>query len=125
MKQVLLLLIGLLFVHTASAAIIIPVQFVVVNGTYELSVVTVKKNGESVYTIPGEKNLRLRLELNSDYILAFSSPGYITKLIHINTNVPAERIKIGFDPYKIGVRLFKQYQGVNTVVYNQPVAFIH
>lgn len=107
-----------------TAAVIIPVQLVVVNGTYDLSMVTVKKNGESIYSTPGSKNLRLRLENNADYILAFSCPGYITKLIHINTNAPADRLKAGFDPYKIGVRLFRQYEGIETVVYNQPVAYI-
>lgn len=72
----------------------------------------------------GQKNLRLRLEYNADYIIDFTKPGYITKTIHVNTRVDADRMKYGFDPYKIGVRLFKQYEGVNIVVYNQPVAYI-
>jgi hypothetical protein len=107
-----------------AASLIIPVQFTIENGTFENSFVNVKKNGESIYSLPGDKNLRLKLELNSDYILSFSKNGYITKQIHVRTDIPEERVRGGLDPYKIGVRLFKQYEGVNIVVYNQPVAFI-
>lgn len=107
-----------------AASLIIPVQLSIENGNYENSFVNVKKNGESIYSLPGEKNLRLKLELNSDYILSFSKNGYITKQIHVRTDIPEERVRGGLDPYKIGVRLFKQYEGVNIVVYNQPVAFI-
>lgn len=101
-----------------------PVQMTIENGSFENSFVNVKKNGESIYSLPGEKNLRLKLELNADYILSFSKNGYITKQIHVRTDIPEERVRGGLDPYKIGVRLFKQYEGVNIVVYNQPVAFI-
>ncbi len=119
----LLLLFGSSIVVEA-ASLIIPVQLTIENGTFENSFVYVKKNGESIYSLPGEKNLRLKLELNSDYVLSFSKNGYITKQIHVRTDIPEERVRGGLDPYKIGVRLFKQYEGVNIVVYNQPVAFI-
>jgi Mor family transcriptional regulator len=64
------------------------------------------------------------LEYNAQYQLDFTKPGYITKSIQINTAVPEDRRKFGFDSYKIGVRLFKQYDGVNITIYNQPVASI-
>jgi hypothetical protein len=111
-------------ISVAAASLIIPVQLTIENGSYENTFVNVKKNGESIYSLPGEKNLRLKLELNSDYLLSFSKNGYITKQIHVRTDIPEERVRGGLDPYKIGVRLFKQYEGVNIVVYNQPVAFI-
>ncbi len=107
-----------------AASLVMPVLFTIENGTYENTFVNVKKNGESIYSVPGEKNLRLKLELNADYVLSFSKNGYITKQIHVSTDIPDERVRGGLDPYKIGVRLFKQYEGVNIVVYNQPVAFI-
>jgi hypothetical protein len=68
--------------------------------------------------------MRLKLEYNEAYLIAFSKPGYITKQIAVDTHVPDERIRDVVDPYKIGVRLYKQYEGVNIVVYNQPVAAI-
>jgi hypothetical protein len=38
--------------------------------------------------------------------------------------VPADRMQQGFEPYTYGVNLFRQYDGVNTVIFNQPVAKI-
>lgn len=126
MSRFLLVLLFLLIQTLAFAAEVfyMPVQFIVENGNYESSLVSLKKNGETVFTIPGEKNLRLKLEFNQDYIVAFSKPGFITKQIRVDTRVPEERLQTGFDPYKIGVRIYKQYEGVNIVVYNQPVACV-
>lgn len=107
-----------------SLRLAIPVEFVVVNGDYSQAIIYMRKGGETVGTFKGMKNMKVKLDYNSDYRLDFTKPGYITKSIHINTTVAEERRKMGFDPYKIGVRLFKQYEGVNIVVYNQPVAFI-
>ena len=101
-----------------------PVQLTIENGTFENSIVDVKKNGEEVLSITGEKNMRLKLEYGNEYLLSFSKPGYITKKVEVNTTVAEEHGKQGFEPYKIGVRLFKQYDGINIVVYNQPVAKI-
>lgn len=107
-----------------AARIYVPVQFVVVNGDFNESMVYLRREGETVASFRGQKNLRLRLDYDSEYTIDFTKPGYITKTIRVNTRVEADRKKYGFDPYKIGVRLFKQYEGVNTVVYNQPVASI-
>ena len=101
-----------------------PVQFVVVNGDFDQTTVYLRRGGETVGAFKGQKNMNMRLEYNADYQLDFTKPGYITKSIHVNTTVPEERRKYGFDSYKIGVRLFKQYEGVNIVIYNQPVASI-
>ena len=101
-----------------------PVQFVVVNGDFNETIVYLRRGGETVGAFKGQKNMNMRLEYNADYQLDFTKPGYITKSIHVNTTVPEERRKYGFDSYKIGVRLFKQYEGVNIVIYNQPVASI-
>lgn len=102
-----------------------PVQFIIENGDFTNSTVNVKKNGELVLSMLGEKNMRLKLEYGNEYLLSFSKPGYITKKIEVKTNVAVEHGKQGFEPYKIGVRLFKQYEGVNIVVYNQPVAIVN
>ncbi len=101
-----------------------PVQFTVENGDYTNSTVDVRKNGISVLSRPGQKNFHLKLEYGNKYLLSFSRPGYITKKILVDTDVPDEHGKQTFEPYKIGVRLYKQYEGVNIVVYNQPVASI-
>ncbi len=110
--------------HAAASYIMVPVQFVVVNGDFNEAMVYIRREGETVASFRGQKNMRLRLAYDAEYTIDFTKPGYITKSIHVNTLVEKERKKYGFDPYKIGVRLFKQYEGVNIVVYNQPVASI-
>lgn len=124
------ILLFLPFVMTNAVAIPfgslnLPVQFVIENGDFTNSTVNVKKNGEVVLSMLGERNMHLKLEYGNKYLLSFSKPGYITKKIEVNTEVALEHGKQGFEPYKIGVRLFKQYEGVNIVVYNQPVAIIN
>lgn len=107
-----------------SRYLVLPVDFEVVNGEYKNAMLYVRRGDETVASIQGKNLLKVRLEYNTEYRLDFKSEGYITKSIRINTNVPDERRIMGFDPYKIGVRLFKQYEGVNIVIYNQPVAYI-
>ncbi len=123
---ILILLGGGVFAQSApgSSHLLVPIDFEVINGDFTNAVVYMRRDGETVATFKGAHAMRVRLDYNTEYRLDFTKPGYITKSIRINTGTPEDRRKIGFDPYKIGVRLFKQYEGVNIVVYNQPVAFI-
>lgn len=107
-----------------SARLSVPIDFEVVNGDFKNAMVYMRKGDVTVATFKGASSMRIRMEYNAEYRLDFTKPGYITKSIKVDTHVSEDRRKIGFDPYKIGVRLFKQYEGVNIVVYNQPVAFI-
>lgn len=107
-----------------SGRLSVPIDFEVVNGDFKNATVYMRKGDVTVATFKGASSMRIRMEYNSEYRLDFTKPGYITKSIKVDTHVSEDRRKIGFDPYKIGVRLFKQYEGVNIVVYNQPVAFI-
>ncbi len=105
--------------------LLLPVDFMIENGNFENTTVAVKKDGATLFTVPGKSFMKVKLQFNNDYILSFSKPGYITKSITVNTIVPPERLDQTFEPYKIGVKLFRQYEGVNIVVYNQPVARIY
>jgi hypothetical protein len=64
------------------------------------------------------------LALNKDYIFEFSSDGYVTKKININTEVPSNAENKSFTPIYFAVELFHQYTGVNTIVFTQPVGII-
>lgn len=66
----------------------------------------------------------LEMELNKSYVLSFEKDGFVTKKLSFNTNVPAIAAQIGFTPFSFVVSLFKQYDGLNTVVFNQPVGMI-
>ena len=129
-KRLLLFLLVSLFFYKANAAtlpqsLLVPVVFTIENGNYDLSYVVVKKNGVALFTKTGEKNMKLKLEYGNEYLLCFGKEGYITKQILFNTSLPEGIDTTALEPYKIGVRIFKQYEGVNIVIYNQPVAFIH
>lgn len=99
------------------------IKFDVNKGKHSDSRVTIVRDGKEVKAIaPAKARLAEVLEFGSDYILTFEKPGYITKRIAINTrNVPSESQEddLGFD---FAVEVFQQYDGLNTVVFNQPVA---
>ncbi|MBK6410082.1 MAG: hypothetical protein IPF78_10330 [Flavobacteriales bacterium] len=59
--------------------------------------------------------------MSKNYVLSFEKPGFVTKKLSFNTNAPASASPIGFTPFDFVVSLFKQYDGMNTVVFNQPV----
>jgi hypothetical protein len=126
-RLLLLLLAGTIYIAPAAAQdhLSLPVDFMVENGNFMETIVTIKKDGATVFTMPGKENMKVKLQFNNDYVLSFSKPGYITKSIAVNTDVPPERMAQAFEPYKIGVKLFRQYEGVNIVVYSQPVARIY
>ncbi len=108
---------------SAQTFLEIPVKLEVEKGDLSEVVVKVKKDGKDAFTQSGASKMRFKLDFNKKYTLVFTKPGYITKTIEINTSAPSARISTGFEPYKIGVKLFLQ-NAENMVVYNQPVAQI-
>lgn len=85
----------------------------------------VYKDGQKERTITsGLSKFSLDLDLNANYIIAFEKDGYVAKKISFNTRVPADAIANGFTPFDFAVSLFKQYDDINMVVFNQPVGVI-
>lgn len=116
-----------LFIFTtvhAQVGLEVPVKVDVENGKVDDVLIKLMKNGKTVFSQSSASKLKLRLNFNSNYTIVFTKPGYITKSVEFDTKAPADHIEDGFDPYKIGVKLFKQYDGVNITVYNQPVGKI-
>ncbi len=115
----------LLFLAAAVLAqtVEVNIKFDISKGKHNDSKVTIARDGKEVKAIsPAKARLIEVLEYGCDYILTFEKPGYITKRIAINTrNVPKESQEddLGFD---FAVEIFQQYDGLNTVVFNQPVA---
>lgn len=128
-KHLIIFIFVSLFFSKVNAAVpkslVVPVLFTIENGNYDLSYLVVKKNGVALFTKTGEKNMKLKLEYGNEYLLCFGKEGFITKQILFNTSLPEGIDTTALEPYKIGVRIFKQYEGVNIVIYNQPVGFIH
>lgn len=93
-------------------------------GSLDGSRMVVYKDGEKQRTITDLKKFSLDLELGGNYILSFEKEGFVTKKLSFNTNVPAGQEATPFMPFTFVVSLFKQYDGVNIVVFNQPVGMI-
>ncbi len=64
----------------------------------------------------------IKLPLNGKYTVVFSKPGYVSKKIVVNADIPFSRrqqYKLSFKIY-----LFEQVKGVDTSMFDAPVAFI-
>lgn len=109
----------------AQTGIQAPVKFKIEDGDFTESSVVVRNvtTGES-NTLSGTSRLNILLKPNCDYLISFQKPGYITKRIAFNTTAPSDRTSQGFYPFPFEVNLFKQYDGINIVVFNQPVGKI-
>jgi hypothetical protein len=85
----------------------------------------VYKDGVKERTIStGLAKFTLDLQLNANYIVSFEKDGYVAKKLSFNTHAPAEAAAKGFTPFDFAVSLFKQYDDINMVVFNQPVGMI-
>lgn len=85
----------------------------------------VYKDGAKERTISnGLNKFSLDLEIGHSYVIAFEKDGYVSKKISFDTHAPAEAAANGFTPFDFAVSLFKQYDDINIVVFNQPVGMI-
>jgi hypothetical protein len=122
-----LLTVSLLLCFTSSFAqsyLEVPVKLDIEKGNMEGVLVKVKKDGKDAFTQSGSSKMRFKLDFNKKYTLIFTKDGYITKTIEFDTHASTERIKSGFEPYTIGVKLFNQENEDHTIVYNQAVGLI-
>ncbi|MEZ4755263.1 MAG: hypothetical protein R2817_00380 [Flavobacteriales bacterium] len=87
--------------------------------------VVVYKNGVKERTITQNlAKFSLDLDLQQNYILSFEKDGFVSKKIAFNTKVPGSAVGNDFIPFDFAVSIFKQYDDVNIVVFNQPVGII-
>lgn len=86
----------------------------------------------SLRTNQAEKQLKLTnngkfmvsLDWNKTYHFLFKKPGYVSKVIEFSTHLPTGVSSEGIAPYDMPVRLFKVFEGVDTVFFKNPVAKI-
>ncbi len=87
--------------------------------------IKIEKNGVQVKLLEQDKSkFEFPLEYDCDYVFSFMKDGYVTKKVQVSTKVPKEKQTLEFESFKFDVEIFKQYEGVNTVIYNQPVGKI-
>ncbi len=110
---------------SAQDRLVTPIKLKVEEGDFEgVSVVVNNITTGETNSVAGAPKLDLSLKINSDYVISFTKAGYITKKIAINTTAPGDRISQGFYPFNFEVNLFPQYDGLNIVIFNQPVGKI-
>ncbi len=88
--------------------------------------VTVYEDNEKVFdTIASRKGkFEITLKMNSDYIVEFGKPGYVSKSISVSTD-PPKACTVRKWEHDIGteVSLFKYVSGVNYSMYKRPIAY--
>jgi hypothetical protein len=100
-------------------------KYMVNGGSVIGAKISIEKNGVTVKVLDQEKSkFEFPLEYDCDYIFSFIKEGYVTKKVQVSTKIPKEKQTLEFEPFKFDVEIFKQYAGVNTVIYNQPVGKI-
>ncbi len=101
-------------------------RVVLKEGSVKEGAINLYENGKFVETILTDRSgkFRVDLEINTDYLFEFEEEGFVTKKISVNTEVPGKSDNKKFTPIYFAVELFKQYQGVNTFVFTQPVGII-
>ena len=123
----LILLIGLLSEYKAlSQHLIVYSRIDIIDGDLSGSKLNLKVDGNQVTSVKPQRNGRVetKLEFNKTYTLEYTKPGYVTKRIQINTRVPDEEKNEVFGPIDFAVELFKDYEGLETVIFDKPVAKI-
>jgi hypothetical protein len=109
----------------AQSRVSVPVKLKIEDGGME-EVTVVLRNNTSGETneIPGSQRMDLSLKINNSYLISFTKTGYITKRISFDARMPSSRSDQDLYPFNFEVVLFPQYEGLNIVVFNQPVAKI-
>ena len=84
------------------------------------------KDGKLTEAKPVQRAGKFKVDLDygADYVLSFEKSGYVTKKIAINTIVPESFPKNQENVIDFEVELFPQVDGVNLMVYNNPVGKI-
>lgn len=100
-------------------------KYMVNGGSVLGAKISIEKNGVRVKVLEQDKSkFEFPLEYDCDYVFSFMKDGYVTKKVQVSTKVPKEKQSLEFESFKFDVEIFKQYPGVNTVIYNQPVGKI-
>jgi len=121
--RVILLLLVFVSTQTLGQDVVVLVKFQVDGGSFSGTKVTITENGavKKVFE-PGKSKMMPELVFDKDYMITFEKDGYITKRVEISTKNVPEDIKGEDLDFDFAVEIFEQYEGVNTVIFNQPVA---
>lgn len=74
--------------------------------------------------VSAEGHFITSLNWSRTYRFLFMKTGYVSKVIEFSTELPEDKDKNSIAPYHLPVRLFKTFEGVDTVFFKNPVARI-
>ena len=102
------------------------VKLIVNKGETSGSKIVLSKEGKQVEEIPvrSDGKFELLIDYNSDYILSFEKDGFVSKKISINTVVPDKYSTDKENVKQFDVELNPQKDGMNLMIYNNPVGKI-
>lgn len=90
--------------------------------------IVIFKNGNKIdeHAMSRKGRFDFRLALDGDYRISFEKPGYVTKIVSINTEVPPEIVESNpnFPPVKLIINLLPQVEGADLSIFEQPVAIL-
>lgn len=89
-----------------------------------LAVHWVDGNFTQSLTVDANGGFRTLVDWNKTYHFQFSKPGYVSKVVEFNTWVPETANKVLIAPYELQVKLFKVFDGVDSMFFKKPVALI-
>ncbi len=114
----------------AQAAAAQPALHVICNllvdeGTRDNSKIVIERDGKPWKVRNGDDaKAYLELDAQHEYMLSFMKKNYVTKKVYISTKIPEDLKKTGFKPFVFDVTILKQKEGVDIMVFDQPVARI-
>lgn len=129
MKKTFFLLLILPFTYLLSAQSLLVNGYIIIDdASSEGARITLYKNNEKLE----EKNVSkkgkfdLKFGWDADYKLAFEKPGYITKIVNINTDVPPEVVESNpnFPPVKLIINLLPMVENIDLSIFEQPIAIL-
>ena len=125
-KLLLLGLIGLLALINKTFAQQYPLEisytFTIDDGDRNDAMITIERDGKPFKSKKGDqKKGSFELDYQHEFVITFSKKGYQTKKIAVSTKIPKEREGDEFEPILIEVVIYKQFDNVNLMVFNQPV----
>lgn len=110
--------------NAQEAKLNLKVKLNIEKGKMENALITITRDGQPYRVIdPNKGKYKLDLELNSNFIFAFTKMGYISKSVIIDTHVPKGREEEYFNEFIADVTLEPQPDD-KIVTYTQPVGKI-
>ena len=72
------------------------------------------------FTTDKKGKVDFKVPINKDFFIEFSKPGYVSKIIQVNTHMPPERKLAFIFPFEVNI--FKEVEGLDVSILKKPVA---